>query len=278
MKLKAYSKINLGLEILFKRDDGFHELNTVFLRTCLADELLFEESSNILVTTEPDLKIVQEENLVYKAAMAIKNHYPNISGCKIHIKKNIPSGAGLGGGSSDAATALSGLVRLWNINPDRKVIFNIAKSLGSDVPFFLNDKTALARGRGEILSYFDFNHPWWIVLIKPNVDISTSWAYKNLNMGSVRRTPSELGEIIMRSLSEPKLLRNKVFNHFEELVFLHYPEIEEIKEKLYSCGAILSLLSGSGSTVFGLFHTQKDSVAAAELFDGCFTYVCPPKR
>jgi 4-diphosphocytidyl-2-C-methyl-D-erythritol kinase len=278
MKLKAYSKINLGLEIINKRQDGYHELNTCFLRTCLADVISFEINSNIIVTTEPDINIAQDENLVYKAAVELKKHFPDTTGCKIHIEKNIPSGAGLGGGSTDAATALYALVKLWGIKPDNDTLFDIAKSLGSDVPFFLNEKAAIAQGRGEILSYFDFNNPWWTVLIKPDVSISTSWAYKNLDISSIQRTPSDLRKTILKSLSETEILKNNIINHFEDLVFHYYPEIKEIKEKLYSSGAILSLLSGSGSTVFGLFEQEKNCLSAVKQFKNCFTFICPPQK
>lgn len=278
MILKAYSKINLGLEILYKRQDGFHELNTMFLRTCLADELKFEINENIVITSEPDIGIAQEDNLVYKAAIELKKQFPKTPGCKIYIKKQIPSGAGLGGGSSDCAICLSGLAKLWNISPNEDLLFSIAKSLGSDVPFFLNERPAIAQGRGEKLSYFDFTHPWWTVLVKPDISISTSWAYHNLNLGSVQRTPSDLKEIITESLSKPDILKKSIINHFEELVFLKYPEIRDIKEKLYFSGAVLSLLSGSGSTVFGLFESEKDCLAAVKQFNKCFTYICPPQR
>jgi len=278
LKLKAYSKINLGLEILFKRQDGFHELNTIFIRTCLADELLFETNDNIIITSEPDLCIPQEDNLVYKAAIELKKHFPDTPGCKIKIIKNIPSGAGLGGGSSDAASALLGLTKIWNITSSDKLLFNIAKSLGSDVPFFLNEKCAIAQGRGEKLKYFNFKHPWWIVLIKPDISISTSWAYQNLNLGSIQRTPSDLKSILTESFTKPNVLKKSIFNHFEESVFHKYQGIKDIKEILYSNGAILSLLSGSGSTVFGLFESEKDSLSSVKQLNKCFTYICPPPQ
>ncbi len=276
--LKAYAKINLGLEILYKRGDGYHELNTMFLRTCLADDLLFEQDDDITVSSFPDMGIPQEDNLVYKATILLKENFPDTPGCKIHLKKNIPSGAGLGGGSSDAAITLKGLAALWNIVPNSSMLHDIASRLGSDVPFFLSDGAAIARGRGEKLKHFEFTSPWWIALIKPNISISTAWAYQHLDHDLVQRTPSDLKEIIKKSLLDPNILKKKVFNHFEGSILRKFPQIKYIKEKMYSEGAILSLLSGSGSTVFGLFESQVLCESAISHFDNYFTYICPPHK
>lgn len=278
IQLKAYSKINLGLEILRKRKDGFHELNTVFMRTCLADTLTFSEDKDITVQTEPDLDIPMTENLVFKAAALLKNEFPDTPGAKILLKKSIPSGAGMGGGSSDAATALLGLSELWRIKPDHEKLYNICTELGSDVPYFLKEGTAHARSRGEILTYFNFEIPWWLLLIKPNISISTKWAYENLNMGSFQRTPSDLKESLLQSIKDPYILKNKITNDFEDVVFSRYPQLKQIKEKMYESGAIISLLSGSGSTVFGFFPSASSCKTVIRHCNKCFSHICRPKE
>lgn len=276
--IKAFAKINLGLEILYKRDDGFHELNTVFFKTCLSDTLGFHYDNNIIVTSKPDLGIPQEQNLVYKAATLLKQQYPDTPGCRIHIEKYIPTGAGLGGGSSDAATTLLGLSKLWRIKPPKNILHHLACKLGSDVPFFLTKNTAQASGRGEQLEYFDFKLPWWLLLIYPNIQISTKWAYKNLELKSIQRTPSDLKDILNLSLTKPELLKNKIFNDFENIVFSANPEIRKIKKAIYSSGALFSLLSGSGSTVFGFFESKESCDAASLLLKNYYTFICPPKK
>ena len=276
--IEAFSKINLGLEILYKRNDGFHELNTVFYKTCLSDTLNFYEDNKITVTSKPDLGIPQEQNLVFISAMLLKQKYPDTPGCRIHIEKRIPSGAGLGGGSSDAATTLLGLSRLWRIKPQQNLLHNLACQLGSDVPFFLINECAQATGRGEQLEYFDFKPPWWLLLVYPNSHISTKWAYQSLELESVRKKPSNLKKILNQSLSNPKTLKENVFNDFENTVFSANPKIHSIKKELYSSGALFSSLSGSGSTVFGFFETKESCIAASLQQNNYFTFICPPEK
>jgi len=253
IKKSAFAKINLGLEVLNKREDGFHNINTVFSRINIADELMFSESEKIEVLCDVNLGIKPEENLVYKAAMKLKKKYAIEKGAKIEIHKNIPAGAGLGGGSSDAASALLGLVELWDIKFNYQDLFIIALSLGSDIPFFLKKGTAFAQSRGEKLFYFDYKLPYKCVLAMPEIHISTPWAYRALERGEKVFPATNLPLILQKSLDNPSLLAELVHNHFEKPVFEQYSKIAEIKQEFYNNQAIYSSLSGSGSAVFGLF-------------------------
>ena len=262
--LKAFAKINLGLEVLYKRSDGFHEINTIFARTNLFDEIEISASDSISVECEPPLNIPETDNLAYKAVTLLNKKQTKSYGAKILIKKNIPSGGGLGGGSSDAASVLLGLVELYNINIIKEDLHDIACELGSDVPYFLEEGSAHAKGRGEILSYFDYQIPYHILLVFPGIHIDTGKAYGSLNRNSDIIEGSDLKAIIAESVRNPEVLKNKLKNDFEDYVFGEYPEIEKIKDTLFESGSVFSLMSGSGSTVYGLFDDIAKAESAAE--------------
>lgn len=253
LKKRAYAKINLGLEILNKRPDKYHDINTIFHRVNLYDDLTFESLEEDSIKIESNIpELESEDNLIFKAAFKLKEKANYQKGVRIILKKNIPMGAGLGGGSSDAAETLKTLPELWDLdfNESRQKI--IAMSLGSDIPYFLKEGTAMGRGRGEKLRYFDYTPEYKIVLINPNIHISTADAYKYLNRDNKPKRATNFYEIIKRSEQNPSLLK-MLKNDFEPYVFKNYPLIKEIRDKLYDYGAYLSMLSGSGSTVFALF-------------------------
>jgi len=264
-KVKAFAKINLGLQVLGKRPDGFHDINTVFARTSFYDELSFSLSDSLSVRCSVDLGIPQESNLVYLAADMLRNHANNPSiGADIFISKNIPSGAGLGGGSSDAAEALITLRELWDIKISDEELSNIALSLGSDVPYFLHSGTAIGLGQGEQLEYFDYTLPYTTVLIFPGIHVSTSTAYQSLNRENKDYQLIDFRDILLKSMDNKRILKENIINDFEEPVFKSHPELAVIKQKLYAGGAVLSLMSGSGSTIFGLFEDRTAAVAATK--------------
>ncbi|HYF03369.1 MAG TPA: 4-(cytidine 5'-diphospho)-2-C-methyl-D-erythritol kinase, partial [Patescibacteria group bacterium] len=187
---QAPAKINFGLEVLGKRPDGFHEINTVFVRTGLYDELEFAlETDAITLECIPDLGIRPTENLVYRAASLLKDYAERLGlfkrsglkGTKIRVRKHIPSGAGLGGGSTDAATTLLALKDQWQLPITHFELHTLASTLGSDVPFFLKEQAAVGKGRGEVLTYFDFSLPWWLVIVYPNIHVNTGEAYSALS-------------------------------------------------------------------------------------------------
>lgn len=263
MKINAYAKINLGLRVVDKRSDGFHNIETVFHRIHLFDEITLQHSDSISVTcTNPQIPI-NNDNLCWKAVELLQREAGVTSGAKIHIVKNIPVGAGLGGGSSNAATVLKHLPALWNIRVDNSVLEKAALQLGSDVPFFLKDSTAYAQGRGEKLSYFQLRLPYWIVVVYPNIHVSTPWAYTALSERRGGIAPNRQPMINDFSIAHLPLILE---NDFEEVVFEQYPHIKEIKIRLVKLGAKYALMSGSGSSVFGLFDDEQSARDAATMF------------
>ena len=278
LKIQAFSKINLGLEVLYKRSDGFHEINTLFYKTCFADNIILSENPKIEFICNPEQTSSPDDNIAFKAAMLFKEAYKFTSlPIKIYLEKKVPAGAGLGGGSSDAASILTGLSEFFDIQPDFKLLNELALELGSDVPFFIgNSKTAIACGRGEKLEYYDFDLPWYILIINPGIHVPTKSAYQSLNRSSEMVSGSNFKEIIQESIEKTKILRTKIRNDFESPGFQQFPEIAGIKQKLYSTGALFSLMSGSGSSVFGLFVDERTAKKSQERFVDYFTFLCPP--
>ena len=173
-------------------------------------------------------------------------------GVEISIRKSIPVGAGLGGGSSDAGVVLQELPNFWDMRVDDSTLRKIALKLGSDVPYFLGTGSALAKGRGEVLEYFKLDIPFSILLCTPNIHVSTAWAYQNVRPSKASR-PIDLKGVLLEGLKKPLHLVNGLRNDFEPVVFRDYPEIMRVKEAMMRGGAEFALMSGSGSSVFGLF-------------------------
>lgn len=272
---KACCKINIGLEIVEKRSDGYHNINTIFQKITLFDIIEISEAKELSVECQPNLNISQESNICYKAFRLLQNYFNITDNAKISIKKNIPDGAGLGGGSADAAAIIKYFQQKYEIRDDT-ALFNIAKQLGADVPFFLNGNTAHAKGIGDELDYFDLDIPYSILLINPGVKINTAWAYKKLKI-TEKREYKNLKSIICQDILEPEKLKKDVINDFESVIFNTYPLIENIKHKLYDNGAIFALMSGSGSTMYSFFRNARDAERAAGLFGNYFCCVCDAK-
>lgn len=273
----APAKINIGLRVGGRRADGFHDIDTVFYRVALSDRLLFAATDS--PTIDIDLRaapaIPLHDNLVYRAATLLRETTGATAGASIVLEKRIPSGAGLGGGSSDAATTLLALNALWELSLDDAQLHSLAARLGSDVPFFLlNAPAARARGRGEQLEPLDLVLPYWVVLVNPGLHISTPWAYARLNR-SAGPVPTPDVVPALRS-QDPEQLRSLLVNDFEPAVFAAYPELAGIKQRLYELGAVFALMSGSGSTLFGLFPTEQCARTAADHLSPLRTEVCPP--
>jgi len=255
LRFKTPAKINLGLLIYEKRKDGFHELETLFQMVAWFDELEFEKASGKidLFCDTPGIPN-DETNLVVKAARLLQKYFPDrCSGAKITLKKNIPSGAGLGGGSGNAAGTLLALNYLWDLKLSRKDLIGISSELGSDVPFFLMSPCAIGTGKGEILQPIKNPINLYILMVYPNFPISTAWVYGNLKLKLTKskNNISILANFLTRS--EFAQLGEALYNDLETVVFKRYPEILGIKNELLSSGAGGALLSGSGSTVFGIF-------------------------
>jgi 4-diphosphocytidyl-2-C-methyl-D-erythritol kinase len=245
-------KINLGLNILRKREDGFHDLETFFLPVNLCDALEIVPSKNKTnLTTTGFAAGNSEDNLSVKAYHLIKKDYPSLPEVQIHLHKAIPLGAGLGGGSADAAFTLKLINDKFHLNIPEKKLFDYASQLGSDCAFFLLNKPAFAKGRGEILNQKTLSlKEYKIVLVNPGIHISTAEAFKNVR-------PSIPVKKIEKIIFQPvETWKHELSNDFEKYVFEAYPDIAQIKEDLYKSGAVYAAMSGSGSTVFGLFEND----------------------
>ena len=266
ISLKAPAKINWFLSVLNKREDGYHNIISPMQCVDLFDTLSFEEAEELRVLS--DLDIPAEMNLVHKAAVLLKKVSLHKSGAMIELKKNIPVAAGLGGGSSDAAYTLIGLNRLWGLNFDKGVLMRLAAELGSDVPFFLAGPLALIEGRGERVTELNTEGSMIILLVKPEIAVSTSWAY-NLFETRLTKKPVDI-KLFCQALVRKNFafLRDTVFNDLEDVVVRRFPVISDIKRRLAQDGALLSLMSGSGSTVFGVFNTKEEAVRASKNMPG----------
>ena len=248
-------KINLGLQILGKRSDGFHDLQTVFYPIPLHDALEVLPSINngtSCTTTGISIHVQPDDNICTKAYFLLKKDFPNLPAVQIHVHKAIPSGAGLGGGSSDGAHMLMALNKKWQLGLSQSQLIDYASQLGSDCPFFIINAPCLATGRGEFLSPIDLDlSAYKLVLIYPGIHINTGWAFSQLEVFSTPINKNMVTEAVTS-------WKGKLQNDFEEPVFRHYPEIGAIKNELYAKGAVYASLSGSGSTVFGIFSPEAE--------------------
>ncbi|MBU0517558.1 4-(cytidine 5'-diphospho)-2-C-methyl-D-erythritol kinase [bacterium] len=259
----------MGLKVLNRRLDGYHEIWTILHQIDLHDRLLMWEDPDFSFCVTTDLPDIPEDesNLCVKAARLLRRVTGCAKGVRLRLEKNIPSGAGLGGGSSDAAAALLGLNHLWQLNLSRGRLLELAASLGSDVPFFILGGVCVGAGRGEILTPVDQQIEDPIVLVCPDVHVSTAWAYKNIE--NYRLTNIIESIIFVDSLpqnifSEPVI--ETLSNDFERVVFKRHPTLSNIKGLLNDFGAYYASMSGSGSSLYGIFKTrEKAQTAAAKL-------------
>lgn len=282
-KLYAPAKINWSLNILDKREDGYHNIISLMHCIKLFDELTFESSDEIEIVS--DLDIPLEENLVYKALLLLKKRYSISKGARIILKKTIPTGAGLGGGSSDAAYTLLGLNKLWNLSLSREELIEISLKIGSDVPFFLHCPICIVEGKGDIISPLHIPISYTLLLVKPSIDISTSWAYgkiaesrsyqrQNFEKKAFNRELTKYQEyrdnikLAYKALSQKNIvqLKDLLKNDFEPIIITHFAVIGEIKEKLLQRGASIAMMSGSGSAVFGVYKDTQEALNASKGF------------
>jgi 4-diphosphocytidyl-2-C-methyl-D-erythritol kinase len=273
IEIKAPAKINIGLDILSRRNDGYHNLSTLFYPlNDLYDILKFSKSDKFEFICSDNTLGDINSNLVVKAKNILESYSKKEIKIKIELIKNIPSQAGLGGGSSDAAATLISLNEFLNLNIKYEQLLDIALSLGSDVPFFLKAKPAIGTSRGEMLEhvFFEISEP--ILIINPRINISTKEAFQNINPSN---TPTHFVKLIKDgklNLIEGKSILK---NDFEKYVFDKYPEISKIKQTMYEYNASLSLMSGSGSTVFGIFQNVDDAKKAlSNMRSDYFNYLC----
>lgn len=259
--IRANAKINLTLDVLHKRADGYHEVEMIMQGIELADILKLEEKQTDDITIKGNVPHLpcDHRNLAYQAAMLIKDTCKVEKGVHIFIEKNIPMSAGLAGGSTDAAGVLLGLNDLWDLQLPLAELEKLGAKLGSDVPFCLQSGTMLATGRGEILEPLPSLPPCYVVLAKPRFGVSTAWVYGRYGSRAVESHPDTAG--VISALGERDLsgVASRLSNVLESVTMAEYPLIKKLKECMMQHGAMASLMSGSGPTVFGL---AKDKAGA----------------
>ena len=253
------AKINIGLRVTGKRPDGYHNIESILYPIGLTDMLEISEQEKIygkgisLVTTGIKIDSPPEENLVFRTTELLRKEY-SIPPLDIHLHKLIPTGSGLGGGSSDTSFLLRILNENFNIGITEEKLHAIASDIGSDCPFFLNNSSAFISGRGEKIQriFLDLSR-FYLVVVYPDIYIDTGLAYSQI-------TPSKPGLSLKKLIKYPvSQWKENIFNDFEKPVFLEFPHIKKIKEKLYRMGAIYSSLTGSGSAVYGLFDEKTET-------------------
>ncbi|MEW6570265.1 MAG: 4-(cytidine 5'-diphospho)-2-C-methyl-D-erythritol kinase [Nitrospirota bacterium] len=264
LSLNAPAKINWFLQIEGKRNDGYHNIVSLVQCISLYDELTFQHADSLEVICDldiPSLDIPMAENIVYKAAYFLKKWTSCKKGALIKISKKIPVGAGLGGGSSDAAYALIGLNELWRLKLKKRELSSIAAKIGSDVSFFLNGFFALVEGRGDKVTPQKMDVSLILLVVKPPFSVSTPWAYSSydqLKTSPLTKNPVEI-KLILQALLERDFasLKKLLVNDLEEAVCRKYPIISEIKRRLIETGALVSAMSGSGPAVYGVFENTE---------------------
>ena len=258
LTLEARAKINLTLDIVNKREDGFHNVSMVMQTISLCDTLHFKviEKGIKLNSNNPRLP-KDERNIIYKSAKLLLEQTKVDKGIEVYVKKRIPIAAGLAGGSSNAASTIIALNKLWNLNLEDKSILEIGAKIGADVPFCMIEGTALAEGVGDVLTNLDPLPKFYVVLVKTSIRISTPWAYSLVNVKSIKNHPENLKMIEGIQGGDVQMITSKMRNVFEDFIFKKYPRLTDIKEKMIRLGALNSLMSGSGPTIYGLFEDEK---------------------
>lgn len=266
--LPAFAKINLHLRVLGRREDGYHELCTVFQTVSLHDGLTFSEADDLVLTCSDPRVPADESNLVLKAADLLRAEFGIAKGAHIQLEKRIPAPGGLGGGSSNAAVALLGLVKLWNIDVNTEDLITLGKGLGADVPFFFYGGTAVGTGRGDAIEPIEDIENRYILIVSPEIDVPTRDTFAGLRAPALTNEGSKsiLGDC--RFDAESLNLRHPVLiNDFETSVFHSHPEIGRVKERLIELGAVQALMSGSGASVFAIFDTEETRQATLKAID-----------
>lgn len=264
--LPSFAKINLSLRVLGRRPDGYHELRTVFQTVSLRDRLTFRPLADGRIELDCDAPGVpaDETNLVHRAAVLLRERYGVRRGAGVRVEKVIPAGGGLGGGSSNAAAALVGLTRLWEIGAGAEELSALGALLGADVPFFFAGGTAAGSGRGDRVRPLPDAPPHHLLIVTPPVRVSTAEAYKSLNAPALTKEGGAVNFYVSREAAEfSGSPRESLVNDFEPAVFRLFPEIEGARDALLGAGAAAALLSGSGASVFGIFDTEGQAARAA---------------
>ncbi|MGX7327891.1 4-(cytidine 5'-diphospho)-2-C-methyl-D-erythritol kinase [Enterococcus bulliens] len=254
---KAPAKINLGLDVLYKRTDGYHELEMIMASVDLADRLTFEclDEDKIILETNKAFLPLDKRNNVYQAAEKIKQRYGITDGVKISVQKAIPVSAGLGGGSSDCAATLRGLNRLFDLNLSMEEMIQIGVEIGTDVPFCLHGSTAHILGKGEIVQTLPSMPASWVVLVKPKISVSTRKIFQQVELEQLHHPDMSRLKQAIEQQNYAEMVAS-MGNSLESITIPRYPVVQQIKDRMMSYGADIALMSGSGPTVFALCQKQ----------------------
>ena len=265
LELKAYAKVNLGIDVIGKRPDGYHEVRMIMQTVKLYDRITMEknDSGNIILSTNLPYLPVNEKNLVYRAIDMIRNAYGITDGVTASIVKRIPVAAGMAGGSSDAAAAFVGMNQLFHLGITQQELMDYGVKLGADIPYCIMRGTALSEGIGEILTPLPPIPNCWFLIVKPTFSMSTKFVYENLHLDEIAVHPDIDG--MKEALYQRNLIgvTDRMENVLEQVTKKHYPAIGEIKDIMRKEGALNALMSGSGSTVFGIFKSKETAEKAA---------------
>lgn len=262
-RIKAYAKINLGLDVVRRLENGYHEVKMVMQTVGIYDVLDFKRiESGIVITTDSGELPTNEDNLIYKAAKLMMETYHISEGVEIHLEKHIPIAAGMAGGSTDAAATLKGMNRLFDLGCTLKDLMELGVRIGADVPYCVMGGTALAEGIGEKLTPLAPAPDCYVLVAKPDINVSTKYVYEHLDAQEIVKHPDIDG--MVEAIAEESLqgILDRMENVLETVTVSAYPVIQTIKDRMKELGAINSLMSGSGPTVFGIF-VEKDMARRA---------------
>ena len=265
MKIKAYGKVNISLDVVGKREDGYHLLSMIMQNIDLYDEIEVEKQEcGIILECNKSYVPVDNRNLAYKAAEIFKERYDIVDGVKINIEKNIPVSAGLAGGSTDAAAVLKVMNKLFNVNATEEELMELGLKLGADIPYCIHGGTALCEGIGEIITPIKPFRDKIVVLVKPAFGVSTKEVYKNFNLEKVKQHPKTAEIINAIENDDLNFVASNMKNLLENVTLRKHKILIKIKEEMNACGAIDSMMSGSGPTVFAFFD---DMLKAQRCFE-----------
>jgi 4-diphosphocytidyl-2-C-methyl-D-erythritol kinase len=269
--INSPAKINFGLNIINKRPDGYHNIETIFYPINLSDKITIEKSSSFIFNSNNELIKNENSNLIIKAIRKLEEFTKQEFVVNILLDKKIPVGAGMGGGSSNAASILISLNELFKLDLSYPKLSELALELGADVPFFLDPYPKFAQLKGEKLSKINFEIDFPVLIVWPGIHISTKWAYENVNP---KNNSISLNDLLKEKIDDYSKMKELIVNDFEEIVFRTFPEIGEIKSELYYLGATFALMTGSGSSLFGIFPNFESAERAAKTFNHkYFTFI-----
>lgn len=264
-QMKAYAKINLGLDVIGKLENGYHEVRMVMQTVGIYDELRFTKcEKGISLSSDCEELPLNEDNLIYKAARIMLEEYHIPSGVHIQLKKTIPIAAGMAGGSSDAAATFKGINRLFDLDASLEDLMRLGVRVGADVPYCILGGTALAEGIGDRITSLNPAPECFVLVAKPDIQVSTRYVYENLDMEGIKEHPDIDGMVEAIWEESFQGMLDRMGNVLEDVTARQYPIVERIKKRMRDLGALNSLMSGSGPTVFGIFVNERIAREAFE--------------